>query len=197
MSTLLEHHTLAAMVAENDRLYRASAEASDAVSAIEYTARDAIAASEPVTVPIPCLNRETGKVDIFSAILLDGTPIRKGDASIAAFVAAVLETSLKEGRELTEAERETVARYQSAVKESKERADAIRAKVYADRGYEAALAARDKAYEVADAHTEQLNGTPIRTMADAVAAIQFIRDTNADWEGLGDRALAFLREKAA
>ncbi len=192
---IIAHPPLAAMVAENDHLYRASAEASDAVSAIEYAARVEIAAN-PVIVTLTRIKPD-GEAVTREVPFIAGEPKGEYEDTLMALAVVSAAGRARDGEPLTELKAEMVLRLDEARRVSKERADAIRAKVYADMGYEAALAARDKAYEVADAHAEQLQGTPIRTMADAVAAIQFIRDTNADWDGLGDRALAFLREKAA
>lgn len=193
---LLEQ-TIAGMVAENDRLYHHDSEMSDAVSAIERAALDAIDASEPVAVPISWFDPEQGKTVIHTALLRDGKASPKGDAGVAAVHAIYLERDLVDGVDLPPEKRETLTRFQAARQESKERADAIRARVYADMGYEAAKVAGARATEAVAAHSEQLNNALIHTMADAIAALQFIRDTNADWDGLGERALAFLREREA
>lgn len=189
--------TIAELLAENDRLYRVSSEASDAVTAIEYAAKDAVAASEPVTVPVTWFNPNLGKAVTCVALLRDGMPCLEGDAGDAALRATFLYRDLLDGEDLPPADREIAARFQAARQESIERADAIRAKVYAEMGYDAAKAAAAAATEAAAAHSERLWNAPINTMADAIAALEYIRDTNEDWQGLGDRALAFLREKAA
>lgn len=188
----LEHPTIAAMVAENDENLAAESQAWDAVAVIKYAARDEIAAN-PVIVTLTRMKPD-GEAVTREVQFIDGEPTGEHEDLLMSI--CILNAAGKPGRgdTMTALEAEMIMRFDEARRVSKERADAIRERVYRERGMEAAQEAEAKAQAAASASGARLWNARINTMADAIAALEFIRDINAEWDGLGDRALAFLKK---
>lgn len=190
MSTTLEC-TIADLVAENHRLWTAHSEASNAVTAIKRAAEDAIAA-DPVIITLT-YTKPNGEVLTGTVQFIDGEPSSEDEGTLVGIYILMEVNKTDNGYVMSEANAETWQRFREARQESRERSPAIRERVYREMGYEAAQAARDRAYKAADASSDRLHSAPISTIADAVAALEYIRENDEGWGSLGDRVIAFLK----
>lgn len=195
MSITLEQPTFAELLAEDTRLWRICSETFDALAPIKNAAKAAIADSRPVSVSFPHPYDDTA---ICTAHLIDGWLNDGSDASLrVATAVTMLELQAEKGAVLTDKEREALTRWTAAKQESEEIAAQIRQRIYDAMGYDAAKAAYDKAEAEAQACNRLLLKAPIRTMADAIAALEYDWDYELEMDTLRPHVLAFLRERAA
>lgn len=199
MNHRFDHPTFAQMRAENERLWAAATTASDAVTKIIDAAKDAVAADAPVRVEIPLFDPSDGTTTVYRCTLIDDWLPEGDEESIkVAIRCGFLERVAGETDYVLNAtQRQTLDIWRDARLQALAKANEIRGQVYQRMGYDAAIAAYERAEAAAEASHKQLNSAEIHTMSDAIAALECVWDTDCDWDGLGERAMAFLKERVA